>query len=507
MNFDQRLELRTPSLMSESSIVMMKRWFGSRSPARAPADRAVGRDDVVLAYRLVLGRDPDEDGLRRYTAAAGNGLSLRALLDDLLASEEFRDHRSSGSMPAVVRPVRGVTGSADLIDPQDVIRRYTLEELNETADEYYRRVTDPTPLMSKPFAYWHEAPQMLHDLGLLLGGMRMGKAMTVLDFGAGTGWLTRILAQLHCEVVACDVSSSALDIGRQLFKNHRPVGGETIPPTFMTFDGRRLALSDHSVDRIVCFDAFHHVPNPDEVIAEFGRVLKDGGIAGFSEPGRHHSRSPQSQYEMRHHRVLENDIDLNAIFAKASQAGFTALSVRALSDLEISLDDYNVVFGGGDQQGLRSRAWDSMRDAMVNRSVFFLHKGQPRRDSRSHEGLAHEMAVDRSELTMRAGALVPLTFTIANTGDASWLSEGRQIFGLVRLASHLATDDGRMLEVDFSREPLPRVVEPGESIEMTVRLMLPDPGRYRLTFDLVAEGVTWFENVGSTPVQVRAVVE
>ena len=35
-----------------------------------------------------------------------------------------------------------------------------------------------------------------------------------------------------------------------------------------------------SVDRIVCFDAFHHAPNPRAVIREFGRVLADGGIAG-----------------------------------------------------------------------------------------------------------------------------------------------------------------------------------------------------------------------------------
>jgi SAM-dependent methyltransferase len=360
--------------------------------------------------------------------------------------------------------------------------------------------------MSKPFSYLHEAPQMLHDLGLLLGGLHLGKGMTVLDFGAGTCWLSRLLAQLNCAPICCDVSASALAIGQRLFADHPLIGTTVYQPTFLHFDGRHLDLPDASVDRIVCFDAFHHIPNQEEVMAQFGRVLKDGGVAAFSEPGREHSRSPQSQYEMRHHHVLENDIDLNAIFRMAQTVGFTDMSVHVLSDLSLSLEEYNVVFGQRRDEALRDRAWDHMHDAMFNRSVFFLRKGDLHRDSRSHDGLAHRLTVDRQDVTTAVGVPVGLTFTIENAGTATWIHEGREIFGLVRLASHLAEADGRLLSIDYTRHALPVAVQPGEQVSLTVDVPMPGPGRYLLTFDLVAEGVTWFENVGCTAIEVRVAV-
>ena len=64
------------------------------------------------------------------------------------------------------------------------------------------------------------------------------------------------------------------------------------------------------MERIICLDAFHHVPNPAEVLSELGRVLQQGGVAGFAEPGPEYSKTPQSQFEMRTHGVVENDIDI-----------------------------------------------------------------------------------------------------------------------------------------------------------------------------------------------------
>lgn len=465
-------------------------------------------EDIALAYRLALDRDVDADGLAAYRLAGQRGMSMSDLLRALVASDEFQDRsrrrpvQSEATSAPPIDPPTAV--DRDLVTPADVIAKYSLEQLNETAEEYYRRIPDPTPLMAKPFAYWHEAPQMLHDLGVLFSGMRLGKAMRVLDFGAGTGWLTRILAQLQCDVVACDVSETALAIGRKLFDVSPPLGDVVYPPTFLPFDGEHIDLPDASVDRIVCFDAFHHVPNQAEVIAELARVLVDGGIAGFSEPGRFHSRAPQSQYEMRHHRVLENDIDLGRIFDAAREAGFTSLTIRPLTDVELSLDEYRLVFSAPDGASIRDVVWQNVRDTLINRSVFFLHKGDVRLDSRGHEGLAHEMTVDRHDVAVDAGAPGRLHFSLTNTGKARWLHEGREIFGLVRLGAHLASADGTLIDLDFSRHALPTSVAPGESIDMDIALVLREPGEYRLTFDLVAEGVSWFENLGSRPVEVRA---
>ena len=394
-----------------------------------------------------------------------------------------------------------------MIDPKDVMRRYSVEELCETADEYYRVVDDPTPLMSKPFSFLHETPEMLQNLGLLLSGLHLGKTMTVLDFGAGTCWLSRFLSQLNCQTICCDTSRAALEIGRRLFREFPLIGTAVYTPTFLWFDGHRIELPDASVDRIVCFDAFHHVPNPEEVMRELGRVLRPGGIAGFSEPGRRHSQSPQSQYEMRTHKVLENDIDLNAIFAMAQPAGFTRLTTKVLTDMEITLSDYNVIYGDDAKDALKNEIWNQTYNTMFNRSIFFLHKGPISRDSRSHIGLAHTIAIDRTEYRVRAGEPLHLMFTIRNTGEATWLHRNSEIFGIVRLGSHLADDEGTLIAVDHSRHDLPADVKPGETVTLAVNVPLPGPGAYRIAFDLVAEGVSWFENLGSRPVHVTAIAE
>src|SRR5262249_6093106 len=255
--------------------------------------------------------------------------------------------------------------------------------------------------------------------------------------------------------------------------------------------------------RIICFDAFHHVPNQADVLRELGRVLRPGGIAGFSEPGRYHSRAPQSQYDMRHHRVLENDIDLNEIFALARSAGFTDMKVRTMNDLAINLEQYNALFDGSVASlELRSASWQRMHDTMLNRTVFFLHKGERRLDSRGHDGLAHKMSVHPETVSSPKGEPVTLTFTITNTGTAYWLHQGPHIFGLVRLACHLYEEDGTLVNLDHFRSELPKSVAPGETVRMTVTVPVPERPCL-LGFDLVAEGVRWFEKEGSKPVLVR----
>jgi SAM-dependent methyltransferase len=484
------------------------RFFSTQSqPASAsseplrPTDKATVAD-IMLAYRLILKREADPAGLAAYTQRLGEGLTLEELVQSLLDSPERQERIRTGDVPQSVAPTTATDIS--LIDPKEVMRRYSVEELNETADEYYRVMQDPDLTLRKPFQSVNETPEMLENLGALLGGLHLGKAMTVLDFGAGTCWLSHLIAKLNCAVICCDPSSRALEIGRRFFEEHPPLAHELLPPRFLPFDGHALGLDDESVDRIICFDAFHHVPNQAEVLRELGRVLRPGGIAGFSEPGRYHSRAPQSQYDMRNHRVLENDIDLNEIFSLARSAGFTEVKVRTLNDLVISLEQYNALFkDSAASLELRSAAWQRMHDTMLNRTVFFLHKGELRRDSRGHHGLAHRMTVDPERVSSPNGEPVTLTFTITNTGTALWLTEGPGIFGLVRLACHLYDEQGALLNLDHFRCELPKAVEPGETVRMTVTVPVSERRPCSLAFDLVAEGVRWFEKEGSKPVPVR----
>jgi hypothetical protein len=333
--------------------------------------------------------------------------------------------------------------------------------------------------------------------------------MRVLDFGAGTCWLARFLIQLNCDVICCDSSPTALGIGERLFRDFPLIGTVVYRPTFLVFDGHRIDLPDESIDRVICFDAFHHVPNTDEVLAEFARVLRPGGIAGFSEPGRRHSQSAQSQYEMRNHKVLENDIEVNAIFAVARRVGFSNLTLKVALDMDMSLNDQNILFApphGDAHERLKATIWNNTVNTMTNRAIFFLHKGPFVRDSRSHVGLAHHIDIGPREYVIEQGQPLRLDVKVSNVGDATWLHTNTAIFGIVRLATHLYDREGNLLELDFSRHDLPATVAAGQAVQMQVQERLPGPGTYRVGIDLVSEGVTWFENVGSSPVQITVTV-
>ncbi len=214
-----------------------------------------------------------------------------------------------------------------LISPQDLIDRFTVDEHMAFADAYFEGRDDHAYLYQKPFYHPQDCASGVSNLGYLLSGLRLESGMHVLDFAAGSCWLSRILLQLGCQVTSMDASSKALEVGRKLIEAYPPIKSANLFPTFKVFDGERIDLPDNSVDRVAVFDAFHHVPNTQTVLKEFWRVLKPDGIVGMSEPGRHHSKSEASQYEMRQFNVIENDFVLETIWEQAQLAGFVDIQI------------------------------------------------------------------------------------------------------------------------------------------------------------------------------------
>lgn len=395
-----------------------------------------------------------------------------------------------------------------LINPQELIQRLTVEELAATAEHYFQAIADPTPQMGKPFSGLLEGPEVLQNMGLLLSGLRLGRTMTVLEFGAGTCWFSRYLNQFQCQTISCDVSATALEIGRRLFAEYPIVGDYIAEPRFLHFDGRKFDLPDESVDRIVCNDAFHHVPNQEEVLAEMARVLKKGGIAGFAEPGRYHSRAPQSQYEMKNYNVLENDMLLPEIFAMAQKHGFDDIKFKLLADMELSMSQYKAVTGP-----LVGAKWPhivhNIRHVMTQKTIFFLYKGAYVPDSRSHLGLAHTMTLPATAaaVTIPHGTALQIPLHIVNTGTARWLQHNIRDIGVVKIGTHLYTADNTLLNLDFSRHLFEQDVEPGAILTPTISVPFPERGVFKLSIDLVSESICWFENVGSRPQFITVTVQ
>jgi len=383
---------------------------------------------------------------------------------------------------------------SNFIDVKKLIAETPIEQLNRTAEEYFASLRDWDDHLAKPFSRAEDAPQLLINLAVILQGLNLTPGMTVLEYGAGTGWLSRYLTQLGCRAILLDVSPTALNIARELYARQKPIG-DRFEPRFLVFNGRNIELPDASVDRIVCFDAFHHAPNPEEVLREFSRVLKPGGIAAFAEPGPRHSTTTQSQYEMRTYGVVENDIDIHALWAAAERLGFAELKLAAhnVTPFHVSLAEYDELLAAGDTYA----RWAETTRAYLNnvRDFFLIKVGTEELDSRHSSGL-------RATVTASIAHDLHVQVTVRNTGSAKWLPSD-ELYGGVVLGGHLYAETGRLIEFHYVWQPLPRALAPQE--ELTFELDLPplEPGRYVVELDCVANRVTWFAQTGSEPARLE----
>ncbi len=415
-----------------------------------------------------------------------------------LSAANGRPHHDQ-TTPAPVAPAIS-DESPEIIDVRKLINEVSLEDLCRTADEFFARLHNPDYLHAKPFAAINEAPELLVCFAQVLQGLKLLPEMTILDFGAGSCWTSRFLSQLGLRVIAHDVSASALRIGRELYKRW-PVAGDQLPAQFLLFNGCEIELPNESVDRISCWDAFHHVPNQEQVLREMARVLKKGGIAGFSEPGPEHSKSPQSQYEMRTNRVIENDVNVREIWAIAKNAGFTDMKLSLFNPFPVLLSEDE--FEAHLEE--RPSATEYLRqtvEQMQHRRIFFLYKGEyiDVADSRRRDGLMCELNINIHSARVAVGEKLSFDVTAKNTGTNVWLPSTARV-GAVRFGIHLFDDEGSLLDLDYFRHDLTsgvvREIQPGEIITFVAEVPMPGAGRYSLQCDLVSEKVCWFEHNGA----------
>lgn len=262
----------------------------------------------------------------------------------------------------------------DPIQPQALIDRHTVAEHVAFADAYFEGRGSHNYLYQKPFYHPQDCAPGVTSLGQLLAGLRLQTGMHVLDFAAGSCWLSRILIQLGCQATSCDASTNALEIGKELFAKYPPVMPNPVLPAFLPFNGEQIDLPDASVDRVIVNDAFHHVPNVETVLREFHRILKPNGMVGMSEPGRHHSQTELSQFEMRTYNVIENDFVLEDIWAMAQQAGFVDIEIcPVLRHPMLNMAQYQACINGQIPPVLNN----ALVEDTTNHSIFFLHKAAP----------------------------------------------------------------------------------------------------------------------------------
>ena len=186
-----------------------------------------------------------------------------------------------------------------------------LAAITQMAEEYSRvwrrdgwAPTSPENLRQLPYrdpsggrdAKWRVKARSMEAVLPVLHSFPRGK---VADVGAGTGWLSRILASHSLEVYAVDtLLDSVLGLGAAAtqLQDRAPfecVGGEL----------EYLPFRDDSLDAVVCNASLHYAGSMDRALSEVRRVLRAGGclIVMNSPVHRDASSAARAERDFRQH--------------------------------------------------------------------------------------------------------------------------------------------------------------------------------------------------------------
>jgi ubiquinone/menaquinone biosynthesis C-methylase UbiE/glycosyltransferase involved in cell wall biosynthesis len=346
----------------------------------------------------------------------------------------------------------------------------------------------------------------LFDLTVVAKSLDLRPGAEVLDFAAGSCYVSELLNRLGYLTVAYDLDAEILAIGRERF---------TLDPRcdpdrsrFVAGEGSCLPFPDESFDGIICMNALHHVPDYRATLAEMWRILRSGGRAVFSEPGAEHSKHPESISMMREFGVLERNVILSEISQLAKAVGFRRMILKPYVSPEHVELDYEefTSFKEGTRVSTPYLTSQEIADFIERyHPLFYLEKGGKRALTSANaapELLRARIVIRKCATRARKGESVKVVALCENTGDSLWLSKPRPFGGYVTFGVKLLTSAGRLLDDTRGRQSLSEDVPPGGHIEVVSEVSLEgcEAGRYRLLFDMVNEQVHWFQHKGGTEV-------
>ena len=249
----------------------------------------ISTDDVIMAYRLILGREPENaDAVATWAAGAPDLMSLRS---QFLNSEEFLNSR-------VVRlPVSLDWGAESRIDVN--VPAGLLQQMLDRVAKTWQGLGSTQPFWSvlssdeykmerfgeHADTYWESGKGDVDRLNAWLkrnGIPAFGANHSCCEYGCGTGRVTRWLADQFSRVVALDISLPHIELAQSHIKR---AGKSNV--SFRHIDS--LAFLNQKVQPVDVFFSFIVLQhNPPPIIAVILKTvlqwLKPGGVAFFQVP-------------------------------------------------------------------------------------------------------------------------------------------------------------------------------------------------------------------------------
>jgi len=404
-------------------------------------------------------------------------------------------------------------------------------DTKQSEKEYLKRTGSDAWERMKPFSpagsdTLDDSAHILHDFAAAMLTLKPSPDDLILDLGAGACWCSDLLGRLNRSAIAVDISHDMLAAGRA-----RP--GTSIRA--VAGDMESLPFKSGVFQQAICMSAIHHVPNIPAAVREIARVLDAHGVALFSEPGQGHADAPVANAAMRDFGVLEQEILIGDFARACRDAGFADVRVKPLAYTVAGFDltpetweDWTRLAHSKRPQrafakigralselvglGKRGALFEDTLALSLVRTLRPIIERHPVIVASKAAATSRDAAQWRADLRVemadraKAGTTLPIVVHARNTGAAAWRPSTPSGIGHVTCGIQLLDGSMRLVARDYLRVPLPRAIDPGETVALSVECPMPAvPGQYGFKIDLVAEGMTWFETAGS-PAASRSVI-
>jgi SAM-dependent methyltransferase/uncharacterized protein YbaR (Trm112 family) len=146
--------------------------------------------------------------------------------------------------------------------------------------------------------------------GAVIPLLELESGQAVLDSGCGYSWTTEWLHRAGVEAIGVDICRTYLEIGIERMGSDRP--------HLIVADVEHLPIRSQSIDAVLAYESFHHVPDRRTAMAGFGRALRVGGRVVLAEPGAAHEEAQIARDVMDKYGILERGMELEDVKSYAA---------------------------------------------------------------------------------------------------------------------------------------------------------------------------------------------
>ena len=408
----------------------------------------------------------------------------------------FGQRTAKTAPSATNRP--GVTETSDLAAPKS--RRFLSDQHERylgyiiAAKTYLTQVGTGADdwLFLKPYRRdnHQEFYTLTYNVLNLLGAMHVPPGGRILEVGSGASWLTEILVGMGYGVYALEPSEEMIVAARQriagFIQHHRD---RNPPPVHYLCEAlEECSLPDGSVQGIVFHEALHHVVDENRGLAQCFRVLSPDGVLGVTGeaawvPGDRNLES-QCEAEMARYGTLENPYTFEYLKYLLTKQGFEEVT------------RYHGVNGFFPESAGHLTIEQTAQAPALGCNHITARKPFSIPTTSNQRGVTKGGIRVLDVKRMAADGKVRIQVKLTNQGETTWLP-GPRPFGWVRLSLYKGVLGGKNFVEASSRNPLPKMLAPGESIQLDA-VYTASAGDWRL--DLVNENIAWFNTATAVSV-------